>query len=113
MAARDRERQTLYDLRRAAPPGSELAPRHAYVRERIRAAGWLILAFEVFEPKGNYMVVYRFWVRESEEREAPRGGHRHRRRSPGSDVRVHADPLTFDRWKGPDRGALPAPFTPA
>lgn len=70
MAARDRERQALYDLRRAASPGSELAKLYSYVRERIRAAGRLILAYEVFEPSGDRMIVYRFSVRQSEEREA-------------------------------------------
>src|SRR5262245_24405593 len=70
VAARDRERQALYDLRAAAPRGSELAQLFSYVRERIRAGGQMIFAYEVFEPTGHRMIVYRFSVRESEEREA-------------------------------------------
>jgi tetratricopeptide (TPR) repeat protein len=58
--ARDREREALYRLRKAAPAGSELATLDRYVREQFTSAGRRVMVFEFFEPSGPFQVFYSF-----------------------------------------------------
>ena len=60
--ARDREREALLRLRKAAAAGSELATLDRYVREQATIAGHRVMAFEVFEPSGPRRVLYSFVV---------------------------------------------------
>ncbi len=60
--SRDRMRAALFELRRAAPVGSDLASAEMYCREQMEIAGKKVLAFEAFEPKGERMVFYKFVI---------------------------------------------------
>jgi tetratricopeptide (TPR) repeat protein len=60
--ARDRERTALFALRQSSPVDSDLARTESYCREQMVVAGRKILAFEVFEPKGERMVFFAFVV---------------------------------------------------
>jgi tetratricopeptide (TPR) repeat protein len=90
--ARDRERAALFELRRSSPVDSELARTESYVREQMVIAGRKILAFEVFEPKGERMVFFAFVVVSDTDTE---------------DFRISLGSYEFTNRMEWERGALP------
>jgi tetratricopeptide (TPR) repeat protein len=58
MAARDKERKALFELRRQAVEGSELRRAEQYCREQAKVGAQKLLAFEVFEPRGERAIYY-------------------------------------------------------
>ena len=62
--ARDREIKELY-ARRAASKDSDLAKTDRFCREQFVVAGKKVFAFEIFEPRGERRIFYRFAILDS------------------------------------------------
>lgn len=60
--SRDAEQQALYQRRRAAPRGSDLALLTEYCREQTTIAGHEVSGYETFVPAGARRVFYKFLI---------------------------------------------------
>lgn len=58
VAARDKEREALFELRRQAVEGSEVRRAVHYCREQAKVGSQKLLTFEIFEPRGERAVYY-------------------------------------------------------
>jgi len=58
VAARDKEREALFELRRQAVEGSEVRRAEHYCREQAKVGAQKLITFEVFEPHGERAIYY-------------------------------------------------------